>query len=260
MKRLLTLAVTAACMSFAAVASVSAEPLKIGMAPEPYPPFEWKDADGTWKGFDIDIGKAICAEIKQDCVLVEIAWDGIIPALQAKKIDMILNSMTITEERSKIVDFTVPYYSTGAAFIGPKGMALEPTVEGMKDKVIGVQVSTTHAAYAESKFGEVAEIRTYPTQDEANSDLVAGRVDTVLADKVARDEFLKSAAGAELAMLADVPAADGGPLKAGIAIRKEDKELTAKVSAAILALLKSGEYDRIAKQYFSFDIYGLPRE
>ena len=109
MKRLLTLAFTL-CMSVAATAAASAEPLKIGMAPEAYPPFEWKEADGTWKGFDIDIGKAICAEIKQDCVLVEVAWDGIIPALQAKKIDMILNSMTITDERSTIVDFTIPYY------------------------------------------------------------------------------------------------------------------------------------------------------
>jgi len=258
MKRLLSLAFTV-CMTFAAAAAANAEPLKIGMAPEAYPPFEWKEADGTWKGFDIDIGKAICAQIKQDCVLVEVAWDGIIPALQAKKIDMILNSMTITDERSKIVDFTGPYYSTRATFIGPKDAKIELTPEGMKGKVIGVQVSTTHATYVESKFKDVAEIRTYATQDEANADLVAGRIDTILADNVALDAFLKSPDGAGLAMLADVPAEDGGTLNAGIAIRKEDKDLTAKVSAAILALVKSGEYDRIAKPYFSFDIYGLPR-
>jgi len=259
MKRLLSFAI-ATCMTFAVAAAVNAEPLKIGMAPEPYLPFEWKEADGTWKGFDIDIGKAICAEIKQECVLVEVSWDGIIPALQAKKIDMILNSMTITDERSQIVDFTIPYYSTGTTFIGPKGSTIELTPDGMKGKVIGVQVSTTHAAYVERMFKDVAEVRTYATQDEANADLVAGRIDTVVADKVALDAFLKSPAGADLAMLADVPAEDGGALSAGIAIRKEDKELTAKVSTAILALVKSGEYDRIAKPYFSFDIYGLPRE
>ncbi len=259
MKRLLTLALTA-CMTFGTAAAVTAEPLKIGMAPEVYLPFEWKEADGTWKGFDIDIGKAICAEIQRECVLVEIAWDGIIPALEAKKIDLILNSMTITDERSKVVDFTVPYYSTVTTFIGPKGSTIELTPEGMKGKVIGVQVSTSQAAYVESKFGDVAEIRTYATQDEANSDLVAGRVDVVPADKAALDPFLQSPAGADLAMLADVPAEDGGVLHAGIAVRKEDKDLTAKVSAAILALVKSGEYDRIAKPYFGFDIYGLPRE
>ena len=258
MKRLLSLAFTV-CMTFAAIATASAEPLKIGMAPEAYPPFEWKEADGTWRGFDIDIGKAICAEIKEDCVLVEVAWDGIIPALQAKKIDMILNSMTITDERSKIVDFTGPYYSTRATFIGPKDTKIELTPEGMKGKVIGVQVSTTHATYVESKFKDVAEIRTYTTQDEANADLVAGRIDIVLADNVALDAFLKSPEGSGLAMLADVPVEDGGTLNAGIAIRKEDKELTAKVSAAILTLVKSGEYDRIASPYFNFDIYGLPR-
>lgn len=259
MNRLLPLAFSV-CMTLAAIAAASAEPLKIGMAPEAYPPFEWKEADGTWKGFDIDIGKAICAEIKEECVLVEIAWDGIIPALQAKKIDMILNSMTITDERSKIVDFTGPYYVTRATFIGPKDTKIDLTSEGMKGKTIGVQVSTTHAAYVESKFKDVAEIRTYATQDEANADLVAGRIDMVLADNVALDAFLKSPDGTGLAMLADVPAEDGGVLNAGIAIRKEDKDLTAKVSAAILSLVKSGEYDRIAKPYFNFDIYGQPRE
>ncbi|MDI7864457.1 transporter substrate-binding domain-containing protein [Rhizobiaceae bacterium n13] len=259
MKRLLTLAF-AASMAFATASVATAEPLKIGMAPEPYPPFEWKEADGTWKGFEIDFGKALCAKMGEECVIVEIAWDGIIPALQAKKIDMILNSMTITEERQKIIDFSVPYYSTGASFIGPKGTTLEPTAESLQGKVIGVQAATTHAAYVEEKFKDVAEIRTYPTQDEANADLIAGRLDTVVADKVALDEFLKSADASGLAMLADVPAEDGGDKHVGIAIRKEDAALKAKVDAAITEIVKSGEYDQLAKPYFNFDIYGLPRQ
>lgn len=259
MKRLLTLAFSA-CISLAAVSATVAEPLRIGMAPEPYPPFEWKEADGTWKGFEIDFGKALCAQIKEECVIVEIAWDGIIPALQAKKIDMILNSMTITEERQKIIDFSVPYYTTGASFIGPKGMTIEPTAESLSGKVIGVQAATTHAAYVEDKFKDVAEIRTYPTQDEANADLIAGRIDVVVADKVALDEFLKSPDASGLAMLADVPAEDGGDKHVGIAIRKEDAALTEKINAGIKEIVKSGEYDRLAQPYFNFDIYGMPRE
>lgn len=258
MKRLLTLAFTA-CMSLAAITVAhAAEPLKIGLAPEPYAPFEWKEADGTWKGFEIDLSKAICKEIKRDCVIVEIAWDGIIPALQTKKIDVIFNSMTITDERKKMIDFTDPYYSTVPAFMGPKGEKIELTKEGMKGKVIGVQVATTHAAYAQSTFGDVAEVRTYATQDEANSDLIAGRVDYVLADKVALNEFLKSDAGKDLALLADVTA--GGPSLAGAGIRKDDKELLAAFNTAIATLLKNGEYDKLAKPYFAFDIYGLPRK
>ncbi len=258
MNRLLTLALTA-CLSLAAITIAhAAEPLKLGLAPEPYPPFEWKEADGKWKGFEIDLGKALCAEIKRDCVLVEIAWDGIIPALQTKKIDVILDSMTITDERKKTIDFTDPYYSTVPAFIGPKDEKIELTKDGMKGKVIGVQVSTTHAAYAQSAFGDVAEIRTYATQDEANSDLVAGRVDYVLADKVVLNEFLKSDAGKDLALLADVTS--GGPALVGAGVRKDDKELLTSLNTAIATILKNGEFDRIAKPYFAFDIYGLPRK
>jgi polar amino acid transport system substrate-binding protein len=255
---MLTLAFTA-CMSLAAFTFAHAEePLKIGLAPEPYAPFEWKEADGKWKGFEIDLGKAICAEIKRDCVLVEIAWDGIIPALQTKKIDVIFDSMTITDERKKTIDFTDPYYSTVPAFIGPKGIKVELTKDFMKGKSIGAQVSTTHAAYAQKAFGDVADVRTYTTQDEANADLVAGRVDFVVADKVALNEFLKSDDAKDLGMLADVT--DGGPALVGAGVRKEDKDLLAQLNTAIATVLKNGEYDKLAKPYFAFDIYGLPRK
>jgi polar amino acid transport system substrate-binding protein len=258
MKRLMTLALTA-CMSLAAIAVAhAAEPLKIGLAPEPYPPFEWKEADGTWKGFEIDLGEALCAEIKRDCVLVEIAWDGIIPALQTKKIDVILDSMTITDERKKTIDFTDPYYSTVPAFIGQKDEKIELTKDFMKGKSIGAQVSTTHAAYAQSNFGDVAEVRTYATQDEANADLVAGRIDYVVADKVALGAFLKTDAAKDLGFLADVTA--GGPALVGAGIRKDDTKLLAAFNTAIATLLKNGEYDKVAKPYFTFDIYGLPRK
>jgi polar amino acid transport system substrate-binding protein len=258
MKRLLTLAFTA-CMSLAAIAVAhAADPLKIGLAPEPYAPFEWKEADGTWKGFEIDLGKALCKEIKRDCVLVEIAWDGIIPALETKKIDVIFDSMTITDERKKTINFSDPYYSTVPAFIGQKGEKVELTKDFMKGKSIGVQVSTTHANYVQQAFGDVADVRTYTTQDEANADLVAGRVDYVVADKVALNEFLKSDAAKDLGMLADVTA--NGPALVGAGIRKEDTDLLDAYNKAIATLLKNGEYDKIAKPYFAFDIYGLPRK
>ncbi|MBL0373941.1 transporter substrate-binding domain-containing protein [Rhizobium sp. KVB221] len=257
MNRLLTLAFTA-CMSLAALTAAHAEPLKIGMAPEPYAPFEWKEADGTWKGFEIDLGKAICADIKRECVIVEIAWDGLIPALQTKKIDVIINSMTITEERKKVIDFSDPYYSTVPAFIGPKGTEVELTKEWMSGKSIGVQIATTQAAYIEKVYGDVAEIRTYATQDEANADLVAGRVDLVIADKAPLAEFLKTDAAKDLGMLADVT--DGGLVTAGAGVNKDNKELLAQLNTSIAKLLKSGEYDKLAKPYFDYDIYGLPRK
>jgi polar amino acid transport system substrate-binding protein len=189
---------------------------------------------------------------------VEIAWDGIIPALQTKKIDVIFDSMTITDERKKTINFSDPYYSTVPAFIGPKDEKIELTKDFMKGKSIGVQVSTTHANYVQQAFGDVADVRTYATQDEANADLVAGRVDYVVADKVALNEFLKGDAAKDLGMLADVTV--NGPSLVGAGIRKEDTDLLDAYNKAIATVLKNGEYDRIAKPYFAFDIYGLPRK
>lgn len=104
-----------------------------------YPPFSWKEPDGTLKGFDIDIAHAICAEMNRECVLVEQDWDGMIPALLAKKFDAIIASMSITEERKKRVDFSDKYYNTPAKFVAKKGAGLEITMEGLKGKRIGLQ-------------------------------------------------------------------------------------------------------------------------
>ena len=124
-----------------------------------------------------------------------IPWDGLIPALTTKKIDAIMNSMSITDERKKTIDFSDKYYNTPTAVIGPKDQTFDATPEGLKGKIIGVQVSTTHAAYVKKHFTEAAEIKEYQTQDEANQDLVAGRIDATQADSIALDAFLQSDQG-----------------------------------------------------------------
>lgn len=90
--------------------------------------------------------KAMCAEAKLDCVVTPVAWDGIIPALTSKKIDMIIGSMSITAERLKTIDFSDKYYNTPTGIIGAKGDDIKPTPEGLAGKTIGVQVSTVHQA------------------------------------------------------------------------------------------------------------------
>ena len=173
------------------MAMANAEPLKVGFSPEAYPPFYVADAAGKWVGWEVDIVKAICAEAKFECELVPIPWDGLIPALTTKKIDVIMNSMSITDERKKTIDFSDKYYNTPTAVIGPKGQTFDATPEGLKGKIVGVQVSTTHSAYAKKHFTEAAEIKEYQTQDEANQDLAAGRIDATQADSIALDAFLQ---------------------------------------------------------------------
>src|SRR3546814_8145784 len=109
-----------------------------------YPPFSEVTPDGKLVGFDIDIANALCEEMKVECELITQDWDGIIPALQARKYDAIIASMSITEERKEKVDFTKKYYNTPAKFGRKKGSGLEITEEGLKGQMVGVQRATIH--------------------------------------------------------------------------------------------------------------------
>ena len=195
MLKTLKMAAAAAVFAASGIAMANAEPLKVGFSPEAYPPFYVADASGAWGGWEVDIVNAVCAEAKFECELVPIPWDGLIPALTTKKIDAIMNSMSITDERKKTIDFSDKYYNTPTAVIGAKGADFTATPEGLKGKILGVQVSTVHAAYAKKHFADAAEIKEYQTQDEANQDLAAGRIDATQADSIALDAFLQSDQG-----------------------------------------------------------------
>ncbi|GAB2183818.1 transporter substrate-binding domain-containing protein [Roseibium sp. LAB1] len=258
MKHILKTTFVAAALATTAFTGAMAEEVKVGVAAEPYPPFTSPDSSGKWVGWEIEFMDAICEEAKLDCVVTPVAWDGIIPALTSGKIDMIIGSMSITEERLKTIDFSDKYYNTPTGIIGAKGDEFDATPEGLSGKIVGVQVSTVHAVYAEKYFGEsAAEIKQYQTQDEANQDLAAGRLDAVQADAIALDAFLKSDAGACCELKGNVkddPAILGAGV--GVGLRKGDTELKDKVNAAIKAIRDNGTYETFSKNYFDFDIYG----
>lgn len=258
MKSIVKTLALAVAIGTAAFGVAQAQEVKVGFAAEPYPPFTSPDANGKWVGWEVDFMDAICAEAKLKCVVTPVAWDGIIPALTSKKIDMIIGSMSITEERLKTIDFSDKYYNTPTGIVGPKGEKFDATPEGLKGKVIGVQVSTVHQDYANKYFGPVAaEIKEYQTQDEANQDLAAGRIDAIQADAIALDAFLKSEAGEcceAKGNVKDDPAILGAGV--GVGLRKGETDLKTKINAAIKAIRANGTYDTFSKKYFDFDIYG----
>jgi polar amino acid transport system substrate-binding protein len=258
MRDLLKTVAAAAVIALAGAYSASAEEVKVGFSPEAYPPFYQQDASGAWGGWEVEIINAICSEEKLDCVLTPIPWDGLIPALTSKKIDAIMNSMSITDERKKTIDFSDKYYNTPTAVIGAKDQKFGATPADLKGKVIGVQVSTVHAAYAKKHFADAAEIKEYQTQDEANQDLAAGRIDATQADSVALDSFLKSDAGKACCDLKGMVAPDLEILGPGIGagVRKDDTALKDKFNAGIKAIRANGKYQEITKKYFDFDIFG----
>ena len=248
----------AAAIGLAAISGAAAQQVRVGFAAEPYPPFTSLDASGKWVGWEVEFADAVCKEAKLDCVITPVSWDGIIPALTTKKIDMIVGSMSITEERQKTIDFSDKYYNTPTGIVGPKTEKFDATPDGLKGKIIGVQVSTVHQEYANKYFAAGAtEIKEYQTQDEANQDLAAGRLDAVQADAIALDAFLASDAGKCCDLKGNVkddPAILGAGV--GVGLRKGETELKTKINAAIKAIRANGTYDKLSKKYFDFDIYG----
>lgn len=236
--------------------ATAAEELRIGVEGA-YPPFSWKEADGTLKGFDIDLAFALCEKMGRDCKLVEQDWDGMIPALLARKYDAIIASMSINEERKKRVDFSVKYYNTPARFVAAEGAGLDVSPAGLAGKAVGVQRGTTHQCFMEKVYPE-ADLRLYPTQEEVFIDLAAGRIDAQVSDSIQADEgFLETDAGKGFAFVGsvqfDLECHGEG---AGIAVRKGEDELREAFNAAIAAIREDGTYRSINDKYFDFDVYG----
>ncbi|AVU74749.1 ABC transporter substrate-binding protein [Pseudomonas rhizophila] len=256
MKKLVLLGALA--LSVLSLSTFAAEkPLKIGIEAA-YPPFASKAPDGSIVGFDYDIGNALCEEMKVKCVWVEQEFDGLIPALKVRKIDAILSSMSITEDRKKSVDFTNKYYNTPARLVMKAGTQISEGLTELKGKNVGVQRGSIHERFAREVLAPLgAEIKPYGSQNEIYLDLSAGRLDGTVADATLLDDgFLKTDAGKGFAFVGpafnDVKYFGDG---VGIAVRKGDA-LKDKINGAIAAIRENGKYKQIQDKYFAFDIYG----
>ena len=143
----------AATLAFGSSA-MAAEKIKLGTEGA-YPPFNLIDAAGKPGGFDVDIGMALCAQMKVECEVVTSDWDGIIPALNAKKSDALIASMSITDERKAAADFTDAYYTNKLQFIAPKGSDFKIDKASLKGKVIGAQRATIAGTWLEDNMADV---------------------------------------------------------------------------------------------------------
>lgn len=224
-----------------------------------YPPFEQKVADGSLAGFDVDLRNAICEDMHAKCLWVEQGFDGMIPALQAKKFDVIMSAMTATDERMKQIDFTNKLYASPGALVAPTGSKLLPTVASLAGKRVGIDQGTTQETYAKAEWApKGVTIVSYQNQDQVYDDLVNGRLDAAFQDKTqAGYAFLKTPRGKGFAFAGgDVtdPRITGHGVAMGL--RKSDKELEARLNKAIADIRANGTYQKIASRYFDFDIYG----
>jgi polar amino acid transport system substrate-binding protein len=247
-----------ACILAVAIAggAQSQEVYKVGIDQTNYEPFASKDASGNWHGWEIELLYAVCESQNMKCEVAPTAWDGIIPALQEKKIDFIFASMSINEDRKKQVDFSHWYYDSTAVILGAKSETIKidfDNPESVSGLVFGAQAATIHSKFLESRFGASNEIKTYDGLDNALADLEAGRVDLLQETLSTLNTFLASDAGKDFEVKAYCP--DDPILGEGVgaAVRKGDTALLEKINAGLKAVVESGKYDEITKKYPELD-------
>lgn len=232
-----------------------ANSLRLGIDPT-YPPMDSKTPDGHITGFDVDLADEICRRIAMHCEWVEMEFSGMIPALQARKIDAIISSMAITEKREKQIAFSTKLFQFKSRLIAKSGAPLTATADGLRGKRIGVQSGTQFESYAQKNWQSAGvEVVAYQSQEGVFDDLMAGRLDAALLGSVEADNgFLKTPKGKGFAFV-------GGPLDmgdhgTGIGLRKDDTALKEKLDQAIASMRADGTYQKIAAKYFNFDVYG----
>jgi polar amino acid transport system substrate-binding protein/arginine/ornithine transport system substrate-binding protein len=245
----------AALLLVGLVGATHAQPATYRIATEgTYPPWSFKDSQGNLQGWDVDIANALCEKMKAKCEIIAQDWDGIIPGLIARKFDLIVASMAITDERRKRVDFSDKYKDTISRFVAKKGASPDVSPAALKGKTIGVQRGSIQAAYLTQNYKE-SEVKFYDTPQAAELDLVAGRVDYIFGNMVTYFVgFMKTADAANFAFVG--PEMKGGLLGDGngIAVRKGDAAMLEKVNAALAAIRADGTYDRITAKYFPFKL------
>ena len=220
-----------------------------------YPPFSKMGADGKLSGFDIDIALAVCAQMKAECTLVQQEWDGMMPALNAKKFDLIVASMTITDERKKAADFSDPYYDVPSRWVAKAGAFADHTPAALKGKKIIVLRNSPRAKFVADNYKD-SEVLLVAKETDVYMELAAGRGDIGFGSSVVSSEaFLKKPEGKGFAQVGTTVRLDGGG-GVGMAMRKGDAELREKVNAALKAIKANGNYKKLADQYFDFDISG----
>ncbi len=262
-RRLAAFAAIATISLAAGLGAASAEDKLIRIGTEgAYPPFNFIDQSGKLAGFDVEIGMALCEQMKAKCELVAQDWDGIIPALVAGKYDVIIASMFITEERKKVVSFSDPYYAAAMTHVTAKGSDIKDFSDaGLAGKAVGAQSSTTQADYVQKVYPG-ADIRLYKTQDEANLDMANGRLDVMVGDVIPLLDWATKTEDGKCCELVGEPITDPAFVGDGVgmAVRQEDNELRESLNKALAEIIANGTYKTINDKYFTINVKTMKKE
>jgi octopine/nopaline transport system substrate-binding protein len=239
-----------------------------------YEPWNFTDASGNLVGAELDLARDLCKRMNAECEFVQQDWDGIIPALVNGKYDVIMAGMSVTEERKKTISFSKAYMTEPARFftlnssplstftsaknlnLDDDSSATSGTISAlnnaMKGMNIGVTVATIHEDFA-NKYLD-SNLKVYPTQDEMNLDLAAGRIDAMLCDVGTAEAFMETSGGSNVVTFG--PNVFGGLLGEGVGagIRQGDADLKAMFDKAIADAAADGTISKISMQWFGKDL------
>ncbi len=242
-----------------------------------FPPYNLTRPDGTLDGYDIELGKHLCAQMKVECTFVAQSFDGMIPALNAGKFDAIMAGMSATDKRKEVIDFSASYGSTGQAFASLKDSplaalplkgdlfslasneagakkAVEEIKPLLKGKTIGVQSASIAARFVDTYLKGTVEVREYKTTEQHDLDLLSGRVDLVMASMGYLKTAVEKPSNADMVITG--PRFQGGFLGAGssVGLRKSDPELKAMFDKAIDQAKADGTIKTLSVKWFGFDL------
>ena len=277
MKHLKTLLLVPALFAILVIQVSAGDWQEIKIATEgAYPPWNDTDASGNLVGFEIELAQDLCARMNAACKIIPQKWRGILKGLNAGKYDAIMAAMSITEDRKKVASFSRNYAGTPNVFVVRKDhhlasfssdlkkltlndispveqAALDAIIKEFGGKIIGVQVATTHAKFADQYMGDHAEIRIYDFQHTIDLELYQGRLDAVIGDFSYWQPLIQTEQGKDYQIVG--PHMTGGPFGGGVgvAVRKKDQDLADIFSQAIEAAIKDGTIKKMAIKWFNYD-------
>ncbi len=234
-------------------AAARADSLRIGNEGD-FKPFSFMSADGTLQGFDIDVAHEICRRMNADCKITTMDFKGLIPALRAGKIDLIISSVDINDERRKQVLFSKPYYFSPYSFLAPKGKEFEISKAGLQGKTIGVLTTGAQRKWLEKTYGDVATIKLYDTPADVRADLLSGRLDGTIENMpYLYGEFMVGDLAGKFSLLGEpIRKSDYFGDGTGICTQLGNDALIKRVDDAIDGMYADGTFKKINDKYFPF--------